>query len=67
MADSCLDTAYFAYYQSLLYENGALFEADAQKQKDGMVQAQWLSALLKEHGHKRFILLTHHDGFDVHR
>jgi hypothetical protein len=61
-----LDTAYFAYYQSLLYENGALFEADAQKQKDGMVQAQWLSALLKEHGHKRVILLTHHDGFDVH-
>ena len=61
-----LDTAYFAYYQSLLYENGALFESDAQKQKDGMVQAQWLSALLKEHGHKRVILLTHHDGFDVH-
>jgi hypothetical protein len=60
-----LDSAYFAYYQSLLYEEGALFEPDAQKQPDGMVQSQWLAGLLKEHGHKRVIILTHHDGFDV--
>jgi hypothetical protein len=60
-----LDSAYFAYYQSLLYEQGTLFEPDAGKQPDGMVQSQWLAGLLKENAHKRVIILTHHDGFDV--
>jgi len=60
-----LDSAYFAYYQSLLYEQGALFEPDAKKQPDGLVQSDWLTGLLKEHAHKRVIILTHHDGFDV--
>ena len=61
-----LDSAYFAYEQSLLYEEGSLFEPDARKQANGMVQSLWLAKLLKEHGHKRVIILTHHDGFDVH-
>jgi hypothetical protein len=37
-----LDTAYFAYYQSLLYEEGSLSESDTNKQPDGSVQLQWL-------------------------
>jgi Calcineurin-like phosphoesterase len=61
-----LDSAYFAYYQSLLYEQGALFEPDEQKQPDGMVQSEWLTGLLKDQADKRVIILTHHDGFDVH-
>ncbi len=60
-----LDSAYFAYYQSLLYEDGALFEPDTQKQPDGMVQSQWLTEVLKANPNKRVIILTHHDGFDV--
>jgi hypothetical protein len=61
-----LDTAYFAYYQSLLYENGSLFEPDAQREPKGMAQLEWFAGLLARHPGKRVILLTHHDGFDVH-
>jgi hypothetical protein len=32
-----LDTAYFAYYQSLLYEEGSLTESDTNKQPDWLV------------------------------
>lgn len=60
-----LDTAYFAYYQSLLYEEGSLSEPDPAKQPNGMDQLNWLRDVLREHGNKRVILLTHHDGFDV--
>ena len=61
-----LDTAYFAYYLSLLYEQGALFEPDAKKAKDGMFQLQWLQSVLQGRTKKRVIILTHHDGFDIH-
>src|SRR5579875_1609519 len=60
-----LDTAYFAYYQSLLYEEGFLAEPDPGKEPRGLDQLNWLRGVLREHGHKRVILLTHHDGFDV--
>jgi Calcineurin-like phosphoesterase len=60
-----LDTAYFAYYQSLLYEEGSLTESDTNKQPDGLVQLQWLREVLRENPDKRVILLSHHDGFDV--
>jgi Calcineurin-like phosphoesterase len=60
-----LDTAYFAYYQSLLYEEGSLAESDTNKQPDGLVQLQWLREVLAQNPNKRVILLSHHDGFDV--
>jgi hypothetical protein len=60
-----LDTAYFAYYQSLLYEEGSLAEPDTNKEKDGLVQIQWLREVLGQNLDKRLILLSHHDGFDV--
>lgn len=60
-----LDTAYFAYYQSLLYEEGALAEPDLRKQPDGLVQLQWFREVLARNPLRRVILLSHHDGFDV--
>lgn len=60
-----LDTAYFAYHQSLLYEQGSLAEADKNKEPDGLVQLEWLREVLGQNPNKRVILLTHHDGFDV--
>jgi hypothetical protein len=59
-----LDTAYFAYNQSVLYEDGYLSDA---KHSKGMAQVNWLRALLNDaqHRNKRLMLLTHHDGFDV--
>jgi hypothetical protein len=61
-----LDTAYFAFYQSWLYEEGYLSD-DNRRQPRGMVQINWLKALLGEaqHARKRLMILTHHDGFDV--
>jgi calcineurin-like phosphoesterase family protein len=61
-----LDTAYFAYYQSLLYEQGSLSEPDTRKEPAGMVQQDWLRGVLRAHPNKRVIILTHHDGFDIH-
>jgi Calcineurin-like phosphoesterase len=61
-----LDTAYFAYYQSLLYEQGSLFEPDPGKERYGMVQIQWLQGVLRANEKKRVIILSHHDGFDIH-
>jgi hypothetical protein len=60
-----LDTAYFAYYQSLLYEEGSLAEPDTNKERNGLVQLQWLREVLGQNPNKRVILLSHHDGFDV--
>ncbi len=60
-----LDSAYFGYYQSLLYEEGSICEPDAAREPDGMVQVEWLREVLKQNEGKRVILLTHHHGFDV--
>jgi len=60
-----LDSAYFGYFQSLLYEEGSICEPDAAREPDGMVQVEWLRGLLKQNDSKRVILLTHHHGFDV--
>ena len=60
-----LDTAYFAYYQSLLYEEGSLAEPDTGKEPNGLVQLQWFREVLGQNPNKRVILFTHHDGFDV--
>jgi len=60
-----LDSAYFAFGQSLLYEEGAICEPDPAREPHGMVQVEWLRELLRQHAGKRVILLTHHDGFDV--
>jgi hypothetical protein len=60
-----LDSAYFAYYQSLLYEEGSLAESDTNKEPKGLVQLQWLREVLGQNPNKRVILLSHHDGFDV--
>jgi Calcineurin-like phosphoesterase len=57
-----LDTAFFAYHQSLLYEQGSLSDP---RERDGTIQIEWMSELLKQNAGKRVILLTHHDGFDV--
>jgi len=57
-----LDTAFFGYRQSLLYEQGTLSDS---RERNGTVQVEWLSEVLREHAGKRVILLTHHDGFDV--
>jgi calcineurin-like phosphoesterase family protein len=57
-----LDTAFFAYHQSLLYEQGSLSDP---RERDGTIQIEWMSELLKQHAGKRVILLTHHDGFDI--
>jgi 3',5'-cyclic AMP phosphodiesterase CpdA len=57
-----LDTAFFAYHQSLLYEQGSLSDP---RERDGAIQIEWMSELLKQNAGKRVILLTHHDGFDV--
>jgi hypothetical protein len=59
-----LDTAYWGHNQSVLYEDGYI--ADATQAK-GTAQLDWLQHLLSnpEHAHKRLIILTHHDGFDV--
>jgi len=60
-----LDSAYFAYHQSLLYEEGSLAEPDTNKEPSGLVQLLWLREVLGQNPGKRVILLTHHDGFDV--
>lgn len=60
-----LDSAYFGYFQSLLYEEGSICEPDAARERNGMVQVAWIRELLKQNAGKRVILLTHHDGFDV--
>lgn len=59
-----LDTAYFAYKRSLLYEDGCLSNNAGPK---GNVQTNWLTNLLAtpEHNRKHLIVLTRHDGFDV--
>lgn len=58
-----LDTAYFAYNYSLLYEQGML--NDPQDPFQGSAQVQWLRELLLEHPAKGVIVLTHHDGFEI--
>jgi len=60
-----LDTAYWGYDQSFLYEDGCICD-DRQKPK-GSAQREWLEQLLSDpaHGSKRLMFLTHHDGFDV--
>jgi len=62
-----LDTAYFAYKRSLLYEDGYL--ADPDMGSKGKVQTDWLTNVLQmpQHQNKRSIILTHHDAFDVSR
>jgi len=57
-----LDTAFFAYRQSLLYEQGSLSDP---RERDGTIQIEWMDEVLKQNAGKRVILLTHHDGFDV--
>jgi hypothetical protein len=57
-----LDTAFFAFRKSLLYEQGWL--ADPQDE-DGTTQLEWMDEVLRQNPDKRVILLTHHDGFDV--
>jgi len=58
-----LDTSYFAYNYSLLYDEGTL--DDPLDHTKGSVQVQWLRELLLNHAGKRVIVLTHHDGFSV--
>jgi hypothetical protein len=60
-----LDSAYFAFCQSLLYEEGAICEPDPAREPHGMAQVEWLRELLPAHAGKRVIVLTHHDGFDL--
>ena len=60
-----LDSAYFGYYQSLLYEEGSICEPNPAREPDGMAKVTWIRDLLKQHAGKRVVLLTHHDGFDV--
>lgn len=57
-----LDTAFFGFRQSLLYEQGVLAD---QREKDGTVQIEWLKKVIAQNRGKRVIVLTHHDGFDV--
>jgi hypothetical protein len=60
-----LDTAYWGHNQSFLYEDGYI--SDDRIKPKGNAQKEWLVDLLgrPEHQHKRLIILTHHDGFDL--
>lgn len=60
-----LDTAYWGHKQSFLYEDGYI--SDDKIKPKGTAQKDWLVDLLgrAEHQHKRLMILTHHDGFDV--
>lgn len=59
-----LDTAFFGYRRSVLYEQGWLSD-QSEPDGTGTIQIEWLSDVLAQHAGKRVILLTHHDGFDV--
>jgi hypothetical protein len=58
-----LDSAYFS--TSHLYQDGAISPADFTNPVADMAQVNWLKQVLQLHQHKRVILMTHHDGFDV--
>jgi hypothetical protein len=60
-----LDTAYWGYNQSFLYEDRYI--ANDRLKPQGTAQRNWLVDLLSklEHAHKRLMILTHHAGFDV--